>query len=113
MKYKTFTLKAVAIDRDLPDSDVPCQTVNCTECCERLSPFLTPEEFASGKYLYTFINAGDTEKPAIAIPRTAQGCVYLSHEKKCTIYEIRPRACRQFDCRLGHHPNITDKFNTL
>ena len=110
MKYKTFYLKAATLERDLPDSDVPCTTVSCTECCEKLSPFLTEEEFKSGKYIYTFVDVGDPEKPSIAIPRTDRGCVYLEHNKKCTIYEIRPRACRQFDCRQNHHPKISNKF---
>lgn len=110
MKYKTYYLKAITIERDLPESDVPCQTKSCTECCERLSPFLTEEEFNSGKYIYTFLNAGDSEKPAIAIPRTDRGCIYLDHNKKCTIYDIRPKACRQFDCRLEHSPIISNKF---
>jgi Fe-S-cluster containining protein len=33
------------------------------------------------------------------------GCAMFSiKENKCTIYEDRPIACRQFDCRKGHHP---------
>jgi Fe-S-cluster containining protein len=48
--------------------------------------------------------------PAIAIPRTERGCIYLDHNKRCTIYDIRPKACRQFDCRLNHSPVITNKF---
>ena len=43
MKYKTFYLKAVTIERDIPESDVPCHEKSCTECCERLSPYLTDE----------------------------------------------------------------------
>jgi len=23
---------------------------------------------------------------------------------KCSIYEYRPKSCRQFDCRKHHHP---------
>lgn len=113
LKYKTVYLKAIIVETGAPESDVPCQSVNCTECCERLAPFLTEEEFNSGQYLYTFVNAGDTDKPAIAVPRTDAGCVYLSHDKKCTIYERRPTSCRQFDCRSGHHPKITNKFESI
>jgi Fe-S-cluster containining protein len=113
MKYQTFSMKAVAIERDLPDSDVPCDSVGCTECCERLAPYLTPEEFTSGQYLYTFVKDGDPDKPLIAVPKTEHGCVYLDHNKKCTIYDRRPRACRQFDCRLNHHPKIINKFEKL
>jgi len=111
MKYKTYTIKAITIERDLPDSDVPCHSVKCTECCERLSPYLTEEEFKSGQYIYTFLNSGDPEKPVIAVPRTERGCVYLNAYKQCTIYDIRPKACRQFDCRQAHSPIIENKFS--
>lgn len=113
MKYKTFELKAVTVERDIPESNPDCKSVNCTECCERLSPFLTEQEFLSGKYIYTFLNVGDDRKPAIAIPRTERGCIYLDENKMCTIYDMRPLACRQFDCSKGHHPNIKNKFEDI
>lgn len=113
MKYKTFEIKVAAIEYDLIESDVPCNSINCTECCEKLSPFLTPEEFSSGKYIYTFIDAGDKEKPVVAIPRTDFGCVYLNNDKQCTIYDFRPKSCRQFDCRQNHHSKIKNKFEEL
>jgi Fe-S-cluster containining protein len=101
-KYRTFHLKAITVENDEPLSDVPCHQINCTACCEKLSPFLTEEEFKSGKYIYTFLNHIDPSTPAIAIPRTSSSCIYLDHNKRCTIYEDRPQACRQFDCRKGH-----------
>lgn len=107
---KTHTFKATTIERELPESDVPCQTISCTKCCEKLSPYLTETEFKSGKYVYTFLTSGDPEKPVIAVPKTSRGCFYLSEDKLCTIYEDRPLACRQFDCRLGHHPKIPNMF---
>lgn len=109
MKYKTFYVKAIAIEHDLPESDVPCQSVSCTECCEKLSPYLTEDEVNSGQYVYTLVNIGGPE-PAFSIPRIESGCVYLNHEKKCTIYDKRPLSCRQFDCRKDHHPKIQNKF---
>jgi len=112
MRYKTFEIKAVAIERDIPDATVDCHSVNCIECCVKLSPYLTPSEFASGKYIYTLIDTGNQSQPAFVIPRTDDGCVYLKN-KKCTIYDIRPKACRQFDCRQNHHPTITNKFEEL
>ena len=39
------------------------------------------------------------------------GCTYLG-EKGCTIYEIRPKVCQEFDCRsliLTVSPNILDE----
>jgi FkbM family methyltransferase len=107
-------MKAVTVETDLPESDVACTTIACTDCCERLSPFLTEEELYSGNYIYTFINTGD-DKPAIAIPRTNAGCVYLSHDKNCTIYDRRPKSCRQFDCRTPEtsHPSIRNRFEQI
>lgn len=112
MKQKVFYMQAYTIKSDEPISDVPCHSVQCTECCERLSPHLTEEEFLSGKYVYSLYDGGDPEMPAIAIPRTERGCVYLSDNKVCTIYEDRPLSCRQFDCRKGHHPKINNKFGS-
>lgn len=114
LKYKTIYIKAVTIETDFPESDVACTAIACTDCCERLSPFLTEEELHSGNYIYTFINTGD-DKPAIAIPRTDAGCIYLSHDKNCTIYDRRPKSCRQFDCRTPEtsHPSIRNRFEPI
>lgn len=53
MIYKHYKISPVAIERDLPDSDVPCG--DCVQCCTHLTPYLTPEEFESGQYIYTFL----------------------------------------------------------
>jgi Fe-S-cluster containining protein len=104
MKYKTFEIKAISIERDLPESTVECG--ECSQCCVALSPYLTAEEFASGHYVYTFVTS-HTGQPTIAIPRGERGCFYL-HDGKCSIYSKRPKACRQFDCRQGHYPPFRD-----
>lgn len=110
MKKKTYDIKLVAVTHELPISTVPCQTINCTQCCELLSPYLTEEEFESGKYVYTLMKDPSSDLPVIAVPRTEQGCFYLSPDKKCTIYNDRPLACKQFDCRQQHHSKIQNKF---
>jgi Fe-S-cluster containining protein len=111
MKYKTHNVKLVTIERDLEVSDVPCQTIDCTLCCEMLSPYLTENEVKSGKYIFTLMNNDvDPMKPIIAIPRTETGCIYFGVDRRCKIYEDRPLACRQFDCRKGHHPRIPNQF---
>jgi Fe-S-cluster containining protein len=111
MIYKHYTISAVSIGRDLEDANVPCG--DCLQCCVSLTPYLTPEEFESGQYIYTLL-AGPDNTPCIAIPRTEDGCVYLKNNK-CSIYETRPKACRQFDCRKGHYLPFKDlvkqKFN--
>ena len=107
LRYKIYNIKAVAIDTDGPIADVPCGS--CYDCCSKLSPFLTQEEFESGQYVYTFMNTPDNI-PAIAIPRKQDGGCFYLESGKCTIYEKRPKACRIFDCRLGHHPKVSNKF---
>jgi len=110
MKFKTFEFKGVIVSTDLQESDVPCGS--CFDCCSKLSPYLTEEEFLSGKYNYTFLRVDGFDKPVIAVPKAEHGgCMYLVNNK-CTIYERRPKSCRQFDCRTpesGHH-KITNKF---
>lgn len=110
MKMNTFSFKGITIERDVPESDVPCNS--CADCCSVLSPFLTDEEFRSGKYIYTFIRMDGCPEPVIAVPRAESGaCVYLVNNR-CSIYNRRPLACRQFDCRseATSHPKIINHF---
>lgn len=110
MKIKTFVFKGMTVEVDYPESDVPCGT--CYDCCSKLSPYLTEEEFKTGKYAYTFMAIPGADQPVIAVPKAEHGgCMYLV-QNRCSIYEDRPRACRQFDCRdpKTSHPKITNKF---
>jgi Fe-S-cluster containining protein len=72
-----------------------------------LSPHLTPEEISSGKYP---ISLGESpEGPVVLMfkkPGT-NGCSMFI-DGRCSIYNDRPLACRQYDCRKGHHES-TDK----
>lgn len=112
MIFKSIQIHAIAIERPNPIANVPCG--DCIQCCKSLSPNLTPAEFASGKYVYTLLTSPNQDTPTIAIPRNEDGCYYLK-DRKCTIYNDRPLACRQFDCRQNHYPPFKDlvkeKFN--
>lgn len=112
MEFKLLSIQALAMKRDTPSSDVPCG--DCVACCVHLSPNLSAEEVASGKYVYTFLTTEDPSLPIIGIPRNEEGCYYLKNSR-CSIYEDRPLACRQFDCRSGHYHKFKDlvkkKFN--
>jgi Fe-S-cluster containining protein len=99
MIYKKFNIQAVAIDRPEEESSVPCG--DCHECCIKLSPILTPDEFITAKYVYTLMTSPDPGTPVISIPRNEKGCYYLN-DNKCTVYNDRPKSCKQFDCRKGH-----------
>lgn len=105
MKLKHYNITAITIQRDyIPEVDIKCG--DCHKCCISLSPNLTQEEFESGKYIYTFLTSG-IDKPIIAVPRLNDKCIYFIDEK-CSIYDDRPKACRQFDCRKGHYPPLKD-----
>lgn len=98
------SVKLVTITSDEPIEDVPCG--GCTACCELLAPHLTPEEISSGKYP---LSLSHTENgPLITLYRKPQGGCAMFVDGQCSIYEDRPLACRQFDCRKGHHPKTNE-----
>jgi Fe-S-cluster containining protein len=90
----------VAVVSDEPESDVPCG--ECTLCCELLSPHLTPEEISSGKYPVSFGESPDGPVVLMFKKPGTNGCSMFI-DGKCSIYNDRPLACRQYDCRKGHH----------
>lgn len=111
-----FDVKPVmiaSVRADEPDSDVPCGT--CTRCCEMLAPYLTPEEISSGLYPLSFTNPTPEQQrmaprvdAVITLFRRPTGGCGMFVDGRCTIYDHRPQACRQFDCRKGHHPSLVD-----
>lgn len=84
-------------------SSVPCGT--CNLCCHG-RVFLSPDEDATG--LEVVVESAPMMGPHAGkklrrLATTASGvCVHLEHGK-CTVYERRPRICRQFDCREHYH----------
>jgi Fe-S-cluster containining protein len=94
----------VTISTDEPIEDVPCG--ECTLCCDLLAPHLSPEEISSGRYPISLINSPDG--PVITMFKNERGGCSMLIDKKCSIYENRPFACRQYDCRKGHHPATDD-----
>jgi Fe-S-cluster containining protein len=105
---QTINVNLTSITTDEPIVDVPCGS--CTLCCEKLSPFLTVEEIQSGLYPLSLLNPEDPSDPnlgpIIVLYRKIDGGCGMLIDNKCSIYETRPKACRQFDCRKGHHPKI-------
>jgi Fe-S-cluster containining protein len=119
--YKILNVNLTSFTTDEPIEDVPCGT--CTRCCELLAPNLTPDEISSGKYPLSLINPTPKQLadnpdigPIVTIfKKDGSGC-HMFIDGKCSIYEYRPIACRQFDCRKGHHPSVisiaNEKFGT-
>lgn len=94
---------------DAPRADVPCGS--CTLCCRLLSPHLTPEEISSGKYPISLVQPSEDMLrldpdcgPVVTMFKNKHGGCSMFIDGACSIYEDRPMACRQFDCREGHHP---------
>lgn len=105
------TINSITSDESI--EDVPCGT--CTVCCQLLSPHLTPEEISLGKYPISLVNSPDG--PVVVLFRKKEGGCAMFIDNKCSIYEDRPLACRQFDCRKGHHPKTNyvakEKFGII
>lgn len=107
--YYIININLSSVVSDDPIVEVPCG--DCSLCC-RLSPYLTPEKISSGKYPMSFVQPNEIEiqnniGPKVILFRKNNSCGMLLNNK-CSIYEDRPFACRQFDCRKNHHPEIPD-----
>jgi Fe-S-cluster containining protein len=101
-----------------PIASVPCGS--CTLCCQILSPHLTPEEVSSGKYPISLVQPSEdllrqdpTIGPIVTVFMNKQGGCSLFVDNKCSIYSDRPLACRQFDCRRGHHSRTNARGHEL
>lgn len=111
--YNILPLKLVSVTTDEVIEDVPCG--ECVKCCETLTPFLTPEEISSGKYPLSFVNPDESLRnfdseagPVITMFKNSKGGCGMFIDGRCSIYDDRPKSCRQFDCRKGHHPKLID-----
>jgi len=111
--YKIININLTSIGSDDPIEDVPCGS--CVLCCETLAPFLSPEEVTSGLYPLSLIQPSQEQiqanpdiGPIVTLYRKKEGGCGMLVDGKCSIYNYRPRACRQFDCRKGHHPALTE-----
>jgi Fe-S-cluster containining protein len=112
--YNIISINLTSITHNLEGADVPCGT--CTKCCEILSPYLTTDEITSGKYPISLttplpediLNEKDCGPVVTVYKNPITGGCSLLVNGICTVYDDRPRACRQFDCRKGHHPKLVD-----
>jgi Fe-S-cluster containining protein len=118
VEYRIININLTSIGSDEPIEDVPCGT--CTLCCEKLSPHLTPEEINSGLYPLSLIQPSAEQLlqnpnigPIVTMYRKKEGGCGMFVNNTCTIYEHRPLACRQFDCRKGHHPNVPNMLKNV
>ena len=118
--YNNLPVVITSVTSNEPISDVPCGT--CTRCCELLAPMLSSEEITSGLYPLSLINPTEQQRKenpnsniVVTLYRKPGGGCGMFIDGRCSIYDIRPKACRQFDCRKGHYSELNEfakeKFN--
>lgn len=113
-KYDIININLTAISHNIENSDVPCGS--CVRCCETLAPYLTKEEVTLGKYpisltlpaIYDKLQNKDCGPIVTVFKNPITGGCSLLVNGQCTVYDDRPQACRQFDCRKGHHPKLVE-----
>ena len=83
------------------DVNVPCG--ECTACC-RSSLFIhiKPEETVTLKHIPKglLFPAPGLPKGTLLMGYNENGHCPMFQNNKCSIYEVRPQTCRQFDCRI-------------
>ena len=111
--YQIININLTSITSDEVIENVPCGS--CTTCCEKLAPHLSVSEIQSGLYPLSLVNPDSSHLrenpntgPIVTLYRKKDGGCGMFIDNKCSIYDIRPIACRQFDCRKGHYPGIPD-----
>jgi len=77
-------------------ADVPCG--DCNACCYEMSVFLEPDEVEQYRSVPEVGEGGAEPRPRLE-RNEDESCVYLDDEGACSIYDKRPRLCRNFDCR--------------
>jgi hypothetical protein len=54
--------------------------------------------FSAFSIAHPFVDEGGAMRVERVLPYVAGRCQFLGRDDRCTIYDDRPRACRQFEC---------------
>lgn len=91
--------EAAVIAAMLGEAIVPCGT--CHACCH--SPVEVRPDFGDDPSLYKLAISVDKSAPnrhaMVTLDRKPDGSCYALRNGRCTIWDKRPRVCRNFDCR--------------
>lgn len=94
-----------------PLLDIPC--FQCGVCCIKWQPLLGPEEvrklagalgMRTSAFSRRFTRAYPLRRGWRQLKATADGCVFLRFDDTrsfCSIYEVRPQVCRDWQANLG------------
>lgn len=102
------------------DRKPPCESCKTSACCYAFTVNITKEEYESGLYgdaaieltpevykqlksqyltIAMFGTPQDMGKPAYFLEgKVSEPCPFLTPEKRCGIYDIRPVTCRTYSC---------------
>ncbi len=101
-------------NHDLIFQEVDC--LDCANCCKTISPIFTQRDIERiSKYKNQ--NVGDFISNYLFMDEEgdfvlkSSPCVFLDTNNKCSIYEVRPKACREYphtnDKKMSRHVSIT------
>ncbi len=75
--------------------------LSCANCCKTTAPWVTDKDVAriakhfrmkEQKFIETYLEVGhDNEFSFKNVP-----CVFLGFDNECSIYDVRPKACREY-----------------
>jgi Fe-S-cluster containining protein len=71
-------------------SDVPCD--GCVACCTSGQTIAVDDDELAALPAHAVIDG--------ALARDGDRCALLDGDDRCTIYAVRPRRCRTYDCRI-------------
>ncbi len=91
------TLMVELHDKEFERTD--CLT--CANCCKTTAPLIIDKDIAriakhfrmkEQKFIITYLEVGDDNEFSFkSVP-----CVFLGVDNKCNIYDVRPKACREY-----------------
>jgi uncharacterized protein len=92
--------------------------LECANCCKTISPIFTAKDveriaavlgMSPGKFMQTYLRSDEDHDMVLQ----ANPCPFLGGDHRCSIYEDRPRACRDYphtgQRKFQSHIGITKK----
>ena len=111
MKTGTFTQMQEEFNNGTYDLTDNGKCTQCGACCSNLLPMTAEEIETIRKYIKKHNIKEHRHILPLAKPTLDSTCPFLDDSKsceKCTIYEVRPRICRDFICCPSKRPPIDD-----
>lgn len=99
------------LEHDVVDNTINDKCSQCGDCCPDHLPMTKHEVIAIRKYVKDN-NIKPTIRGLLELNVVDAMCPFLTLDKKCKIYEVRPNICKMFKCNLKQS-NSRAKANKL